>query len=208
MPTQTRQQAEAPRVRTPSVKVRLNQKPIAPPRKKRAKVAKFIHPPELHDLTSEVSNPASSEEPLRESKSPEPEDVSQTEYTLSTGIILNDVAIHNDTILQRLGEFNHRQFEVDSIRRVTKAVEASKAEFEWLSGAATISAKGVVKANMLIIQVEEHSQWLRVETFVERWMRDHKRDINVKLVLNYKTKSRGYTESSTEDATKKKVRDL
>jgi len=51
------------------------------------------------------------------------------------------MAVTQDSDFVVLGEFSYRQFEVSSIRKLTKASEAANATFEWLSGKALISSK-------------------------------------------------------------------
>ena len=56
----------------------------------------------------------------------------------------------------------------------------------------------ISKANTLMIDVEEAAAWVKVEGFIERWMRDHKHDIVVKLTVN-DTKTHGHDGDSSDD---------
>jgi hypothetical protein len=58
----------------------------------------------------------------------------------------------------------------------------------------------------LPIAVEDETGWKKVERFVERWMRNYKHDIKVKLVIVYKkTKRTDGASSDEEDMRSKKV---
>ena len=81
-----------------------------------------------------------------------------------------------------------------------KATEAKKIKFEWSSGNAVIAAKGISKAKEITIDVEESSDWEKVETFVQKWMRDHKKDITVRLTVNYtKVRHSTHDHSSSDE---------
>jgi len=48
--------------------------------------------------------------------------------------------------------------------------------------------------------VEESSDWEKVETFVQKWMRDHKKDITVRLTVNYsKVRHSTHDDSSSDE---------
>jgi major membrane immunogen (membrane-anchored lipoprotein) len=51
-----------------------------------------------------------------------------------------------------------------------------------------ISARGVAKANALSIVIEDENEWRKVETFIERWMKEGKREIVVKLTGTWRKK--------------------
>src|SRR5436309_16106360 len=102
--------------------------------------------------------------------------------------MLDDIEIEGDTDVYKLGQFNYRQFTYNTIKMVTRATIKSKTEFEWETSSATITAKGVAKANSLKIAVKDEEGWKKVEMFVEKWMRQHKLDINVKLTVMYQKK--------------------
>src|SRR5436309_2179947 len=85
----------------------------------------------------------------------------------------------------KLGEFSYHGFEMTSIKKIDRGAQAAKIGFEWDSGLATISAKGVPMCEYLPIAVED-TGWKKVEGFVERWMRSYKNDIKVKLVIIYR----------------------
>jgi len=71
--------------------------------------------------------------------------------------MLSGISIYADSMLTKLGQFNHRQCEIDTIKRLDKATEKSKTSFEWDTGTATLMAKGVAKARELTIVVEDGS---------------------------------------------------
>jgi len=111
-----------------------------------------------------------------------------------------------DTDFVKLGKFSYRGFETTSIRKLDKAAQAAKTGFEWDSGIAVISAKGIPIREHLSIAVEDETGWKKVEAFVERWMRSDKHDIKVKLTISYK-KDKHIDEASSdeEDERSKKV---
>ena len=177
-----------------------NQQTPPPAKKQRVKLtlkprkpAKFIDPELSHSESSKSSPPSSS-------SVEEPEDVSQQEFTLAKSIMLGSVSIYADSLIAKLGEFKYRDWEVESIRRLDKATEAKKIKFEWSSGNAVIAAKGISKAKEITIDVEESSDWEKVETFVQKWMRDHKKDITVRLTVNYtKVRHSTHDDSSSDE---------
>ena len=181
MSTTTRKALNAPRTRTPSLKKRDNAVSTPAPAPKRAKKVVYVHPEEIPS-----DPPSDDEEPISNTIN-EPEDVSMQEYTLATSIMLGAVSIYDDTSFWKLDEFKFRKFEIDSIKRLDKATLKSKAKFEWSNGCATLGAKGVTKANELKVAVDEASEWGKVETFIQHWIRLHRRDITVKLILHFST---------------------
>ena len=64
-----------------------------------------------------------------------------------------------------------------SIKRVAKAAEKVNLGFEWDSGLAVISARGVTMRNYLKINLDSDAgvnSWKKIEGFVERWMQAKK----------------------------------
>ena len=200
MATQTRKQSSAPRKRKPSRIVRENHENTTVNQPKRAKRSPFVHPDQI-DLSPSPEPPASPPAAIKA-----PEDVSDVEYTLSTSVMLSGISIYADSMLTKLGQFNHRQCEIDTIKRLDKATEKSKTSFEWDTGTATLTAKGIAKARELTIVVEDGFGWLKVESFIERWMRDHKKDITVMLVFQYRKKSPVDVDSDDDENDVKKGR--
>jgi hypothetical protein len=188
----THKASNAPRNRTPSHKRRDNDVPATAPAPKRAKTVVFVNPEQISS-----DPPYIDEEPVSDAIN-EPEDVSMQEYTLATSIMLDAISIYGDTSFWKLGEFQYRKFEVDSIKRLDKATLKSKTKFEWSTGCATLGAKGVTKANELKVVVDEASGWGKVESFIQHWMRLHRRDITVKLVLHYALQLEDIVESDGE----------
>jgi len=121
--------------------------------------------------------------------------------------MLGSTPIMEDTDYVKLGEFSYRGFETTTIRRLDKVAQVAETGFEWESGLATISARGVpMRDYYLPIAVEDETGWKKVERFVERWMRNYKHDIKVKLVIVYKkTKRTDGASSDEEDMRSKKV---
>ena len=115
-----------------------------------------------------------------------PLDVSSIEYTLSTPVTLDDINIHADTHFYKLGEFDSRKFEVDSMKRLEKALLKTHFTFEWIAGRVTLGAARVAKHDQLPFVIEEAAHWSKVEAALEHWMRVKKREIAVKLVLCYR----------------------
>ena len=67
-----------------------------------------------------------------------------------------------------------------------------------MSEQAVISTKGVAMRDHLKFCIEDDSAWKKVETGVERWMRENKKEIRVKLTVVY-NKKRGTVNVSSED---------
>ena len=119
------------------------------------------------------------------------------------------MAITQDSDFVVLGEFSYRQFEVSSIRKLTKASEAANTTFEWLSGKALISSKSCRVSDNLSIEVDDESGWRKVEKGVERWMLQNKKEIIVKLTVVYRKVGGTAVESSEDESpTSKKVQPL
>ena len=198
MVTTTRKASNAPRKRFQSRKAEENAPKPAPRPKKRARVVPFINPEEI---TEDI--PTDDEEPASDAIEP-PEDVSMQEYTLAVSLMLEEVSIYADTSFHKLGEFKYRKFEEDSIKRLCKATLKSKVGFDFDFGKATLGAKGVSKPNELPVSLEDASEWEKVEQLIGRWMRLHKREITVKLVMQYKRKSEDGIESDADEEPFKK----
>ena len=113
-------------------------------------------------------------------------DTSNMKYTLSTVCLLGGSQIFANTEMPRLGEFNFRHFNVEIIKKVDAAARKSREEFEYESGNAQMSAKGINKSGILSFQADDEQGWSKVETFVEEWMKQLKRDIHVKLTMCFK----------------------
>jgi hypothetical protein len=184
MPPQTRKALNAPRRRTRTLKARLNEEITVKRATKRVKSAKFIHPDKIPTKPSpdeRSSSPEEVEECL---------DVFNLEYTLIWVCMLGSVVIVGDTDLYKLGKFHFREFIHLTIKKVTKATEKAKFDFEWDSGIATLQTKGVSRANAMPIIVEDEEGWKKVERFIEKAMRDKKVEIVVRLTVNYQKKVR------------------
>ena len=61
-------------------------------------------------------------------------------------------------------------------------------ETDWDNRRAVVSARGVSKANHLSIIIEDENGWQKVERFVERWMKEYRREIVVKLTVTWRKK--------------------
>ena len=127
-------------------------------------------------------------------------DVSSVEFTVDKCCVLDKEPIWNDANFVKLGEFAYRDFHQQTVRRVTKAVEKAKKEFEWVSGQARITSEKAKIAEATIIEVEDESGWRKVEQGIERWLREkNKGAVTVKLTCTYKTLKTSTIESSEED---------
>jgi hypothetical protein len=167
---------------------------------KRAKTKEFVHPENIPTPTSP------SPPPTDKDTSNKILDISQQEFTIARCCMLGSTPVMEDTDFVKLSEFSFRGFETTSIRKLDTAAQNAKTGFQWESGTATISAKGVPMRDYLTIAVEDASGWTKVEGFVERWMRNYKQEMKVKLVIVYrKTKLADGMSSEEEDTRSKKV---
>ncbi len=89
---------------------------------------------------------------------------------------------------------------------MNKATDEKAINFEWSSSTVSITAKAISKANTLMIDVEEGAAWVKVEGFIECWMRHHKHDIVVKLTVNYKKTHGNDGDSLDDNQSRNKVR--
>jgi hypothetical protein len=127
-------------------------------------------------------------------------------FTIQKSCMMGLIAITQDSDFVVLGEFSYRQFEVSSIRKLTKASEAGNTTFEWLSGKALISSKSCRVSDNLSIEVDDENSWRKVEKGVERWMLQNKKEIIVKLTVVYRKVGGTAVESSEDESpTSKKV---
>ena len=182
MPSTTRHASNAPRKRAPSRKVQENaNKPQGRPRK-RAKTQK-------KPVNSTPPSPASStSKTVSEPELPSEIDVSDVQFTLSTSCILNAHELLADSDIVKLGEFSYHAWNTKCIRKLAKAGEEGDFDMDWVNGSAVISARGITKANHLSIIIEDESGWKKAEKFVERWMKEFKREIVVKLTGTWRKK--------------------
>jgi hypothetical protein len=184
MVSETRKASNAPRKRHPTTKARENNEKTSKPPAKRVKSKGFVHPNKM------------SKEPTPESRSSTPEvieqslDVSDLQYTVIWVCMLGSVSVGGDTDLYKLSEFNYREFNHLMVKKVTRAIEKSKIDFEWKSGSAALTFKGMSKANAIPIEVQDEEGWKKVEKLVEKAMRDKKHEITVRLTVNYEKKAR------------------
>ena len=93
-----------------------------------------------------------------------------------------------DSDIVKLGEFRYYMWITKCIRKLGKAGEDGDFDTDWDNGRAVISARGVTKANHLSIVIEDENGWRKVERFVERWMKEYKREIVVKLTVTWRKK--------------------
>jgi len=77
---------------------------------------------------------------------------------------------------------------MSTIRKLTKKADDLKIETEWVSTHAVISAKATPMRDNMPIDIEDNSGWTKVERGVERWMRENRKGIVVKLTVIYKKK--------------------
>jgi hypothetical protein len=182
MPSTTRHALNAPRKRAPSRKVQENANKPQSQSRKRAKIQK---PP----VNSTSPSPApSAPQSVSDSELPPEIDVSNIQFTVSTTCMLNTHEFLADSDIIKLNEFNYHSWNTKCIRKLAKAGEDGDFETDWVSGHAVISARGVTKINHLTIVIEDAFGWRKVERFVERWMKEFKREILVKLTGTWRKK--------------------
>ena len=67
--------------------------------------------------------------------------------------MLEFVSVEGDIDLYKLSEFNYREFNHLMVKKVTRAIEKSKIDFEWKSGSAVLIFKGMSKVNDISIEI-------------------------------------------------------
>jgi len=133
-------------------------------------------------------------------------DISQETYTLHKSVVIGDTVIVGDTDFLKHEEFNYREFQTQNIRKLDDASKKGAFEFEYTSGTATLSAKGIRVMDNIVIMVEDNHGWKKVEKGIERWMLANKKEITVKLALVYTKTSEMVSDSlDDEPPSKKKV---
>ena len=85
------------------------------------------------------------------------------------------------------------------IKKLAKASNNSKYAIEWESATAVILADHVAKANWIHVGVEEDSNWLDVEEWIEEWMRKKRDNIIVRPTVIYQKVARDDIESSDDE---------
>jgi hypothetical protein len=203
MPTPTVRKSSRPPKRRPSSPIEQNAKRTPKATSKRVKSAKFINPNAVDK--NDVADTSDTSDDV-ETNMDSIVDVSNNVYTVSRSCMLGTEPVYEDTDFLKLGDFSYRQFDTLSIRKLEKLALASKFDFEWLSGQAVVSAKGVPMREYLKFPIEDETCWEKVERGVKMWMEQLKKDIKVKLTVIYKKKSVITAISSDdEDGTVKKV---
>src|SRR4030095_4036902 len=160
---------------TPMPKAYENSQKISKSASKRVKSKGFIHSDTLRKESSPAS-PESSPPPIAQR-----EDVSDIKYNLAMSCMLGPTSIFSDTKKNKLVQFDFRDFSVNMIKKVAKASNNAKYVIEWESATAVILADRVAKANWIHVDVEEDSNWLNVEEWIEEWMRKKRDNITVRL---------------------------
>ena len=144
--------------------------------------------------------------PEVEGPSKPPKDITLETYTLQKMVMLGDVVVIEDTDFLKHNEFDYRQFETLTIRKLDKSVSDPTRSFEFVSGSATISAKNVPARLSLVMTVEDVFGWTKVEKGIERWMMENKKEITIKLAIVYKKTGESDSETSDDEKpVKKKV---
>jgi hypothetical protein len=148
--------------------------------------------------TKRVSQHVESEED--EISEPEPiKDISHETYTLHKSVVLGDIIIVGDTDFLKYDEFDYRQFETHNIRKLDDAAKKGGFSFDYVSGTATIAAKGVRVCDSIVITVEDNFGWKKVERGIERYMLSNKKEIIVKLAVVYSKNGAPGSESSEDE---------
>ena len=196
MPNLTVRKSSRPPKRKGSPTTRSEIASTPKPAGKRAKSTGFVNPETVkvvHDVDAADEDQDIQEVPKAV------RDVSGEIFTLMKFCMLGTEAVVEDTDFIRLGEFSYRQFEILAVRKVDKAAQDAKVEFEWGSGQVVISSKGTRVADNISITVEDESGWRKVEHGVERWMLENRKSILVKLTIVYKRKGGTSTVISDDD---------
>jgi hypothetical protein len=151
------------------------------PALKHVKKSDFIHPEDVN-LVADEDEATVIEKTVEVSK-----DVSDIEFTIQKCLLLDVTSVMENADFIKLGEFRYREFQTISIRKVTKKADELGVRFEWDYGQAVISHRGIRLADVLKFDVEEDSDWRKVEKGIERWLQENKKDVKVKLTVCYKT---------------------
>jgi hypothetical protein len=132
--------------------------------------------------------------------------ISHETYTLHKSVVLGDIIIVSDTDFLKHDEFHYRDFETHNIRKLDDAAKKGGFGFTFVSGTATIAAKGVRVCDSIVIALEDSSGWKKVERGIERYMVSNKKEIIVKLAIVYSKTGEADSESSEDERhTHKKV---
>jgi hypothetical protein len=150
---------------------------------KRAKYDKFQHPDSVGQESAE------SPPEVEEIDVPRVVDVSNIVYTLSQSFMLGEEAIFEDANLYKLGEFRFRDSDLIATRKFAKAGEVGGFNVQWVSGQAIVSRKGLPKGEWLKFPLEDDSCWQKVESFIELWMKQLRKEIKVKWTVTYQKKA-------------------
>ena len=117
--------------------------------------------------------------------------------------MLESIQVAGDSDIYKLGEFKYWEFNVDAIKKVTKADSKAKIDFEYISGIAALGAKGVARALELPLIVDDEEGWKKAESFVEKSMCEKKKEIVVRLILKYAKQSIEDVSDSDEEKSDK-----
>jgi hypothetical protein len=195
----------APQDRRPSLRVRENDAQIEnppenPPKKriKPPKKGKFVHPDDIYD------------EPLPGDLDDNPdalEDVSKEEFNVTWSVMLGDLVLDTDSDAVILGQFSYRDLNNKAIKEVSRATAKSKKDFEWVSTSGVLGGRGVTKAQERPFKVNDEEGWKKVETAVEKSMRNGRREIFFKLIFRYKKVVLDESTDSEDQRPKKKKKE-
>ena len=117
--------------------------------------------------------------------------------------MLESIQVAGDSDIYKLGEFKYWEFNVDAIKKVTKADSKAKIDFEYISRIAALGAKGVARALELPLIVDDEEGWKKAESFVEKSMCEKKKEIVVRLILKYAKQSIEDVSDSDEEKSDK-----
>src|SRR5438477_10772542 len=113
--------------------------------------------------------------------------------------MLGDTVIVGDTDFLTHKNFDYRQFETYNIRKLNDAAEKGKFSFDYVSGTATIMAKGVHVCDNITTTVEDNHSWKKVERGIKRYILASKKDIIVKLAVVYSKTGESDSDSSDDE---------
>jgi hypothetical protein len=185
MPNLTIRKSSRPKKPSKNARMHSESPPVVKPAKKRVKNAKFIHP----DNMDAVDDTEEEEEaPMAPAVPPPLEDVSEVTFTIKKSCTFGGVVIVNDSDFVKLAQFDFRYFYQQVLHKVAQAALEGNCEYAWISGEAIISQQAMKVSDYLSISVDDEIGWKKVELGVERWMREKKKPITVKLTLAYRKK--------------------
>jgi hypothetical protein len=152
-------------------------------------------PPSSHDSDEEATPRAS-----KRSKKPErpPVILEDCVFSFSCSALLDKIKIFSKTKNFRLYDFNIREWDEKSIKKVTSHAQKIGKDFEFESATVHFGANRVAK---LQNDIEDPEEWKDVLVMLEQWFMERKSDVSVQYTINYISK-RKMLEVVTKEANK------